>query len=89
MKEFKSYHVVSDIDFLNNTGLLGNYHNTFDSRFEMKSINKYKDAIWDIQGLINNSISIRQDFYINANVTLYGITFENEYVIMRHLEMTL
>lgn len=89
MKEFKSYHVVSDIDFLNDKGLLGNYHNTFDSRLEMKSINKYKDAVWDIQGLINNSISIEQNFYINANVTLYGITFENEYIIMRHLEMTL
>lgn len=89
MKEFKSYHVVSDVDFLNDKGLLGNYHNTFNSRLEMKSINKYKDAVWDIQGLINNSISIGQNFYINANVTLYGITFENEYIIMRHLEMTL
>ena len=89
MKDFKSYHVVIDIDFLNNHGLLGNYHNTCDSKLEMKAINKYKDAIWEIQGLINNSISINQDFYINANITLYGITFENDYIIMRHLELTL
>ena len=89
MKDFKSYHVVIDIDFLNNCGLLGNYHNTYDSKLEMKAINKYKDAIWDIQGLINNSISINQDFYINANITLYGITFENDYIVMRHLELTL
>jgi len=89
MREFKKYHVVIDIDFLNNHGLLGNYHNTFDTRIEQKGINKYKDAIWDIQGLINNSISINQDFYINANITLYGITFDDDYVIMRHLELTL
>ena len=89
MTDFKFYKVSVNIDFLNTKGLLGNYNNENDYRLEMKAIRHYKDSVWETQGLINNSISINDDFYIKADITLYGITFDNEYVIMRHLQLTM
>lgn len=87
--DFKYYQTVIDIDFLNDDGSLGNYHKTINNKMETRSIHSYKDAVWDVQGLINNSISIRQNFFINSHVTLYGVTYDNEFVILRHrhLEM--
>ena len=90
MMDFKYYHLVIDIDFVNNTKIVGNYHNVINERLEMKAIRKYKDAIWEMQGLMNNSIAIgNNDFDMRGNVTLYGVTSDNDYVILRHLELTL
>lgn len=85
--DFVFYTVSSNIDFYNENGLLGNYNKQDNILSEFKSINRYKDALWNIQGLINNSISINQDFYIKASVTLYGVTSNNDYVIVRQLEL--
>ena len=88
--EFKFYHLVCNIDFINNKNIIGNYHRTSNERIEMKAIRKYKDAIWNIQGLINNSININNnDFDMQGNVTLYGVTYNNDYVIMRHLALNM
>ena len=90
MREFKIYHLVCDIDFRNNKTVVGNYHRTKNELLEMKAICKYKDAIWDMQGLINNSIPIgNNNFEIIGNVTLYGVTYDNDYVILRHLELNM
>lgn len=90
MTEFKFYHLVCDIDFVANQKIVGNYHTIVNERLEMKAIHKYKDAIWDMQGLMNNSIAIgNNEFDMFGNVTLYGITYDNDYIIMRHLELTL
>lgn len=90
MIEFKFYHLVCDIDFINNTKLVGNYHTTSNDKLEMKAIRKYKDAIWEMQGLINNSIAIgNNDFDMRGNITLYGVTYNNDYVIVRHLELNM
>jgi len=87
--DFIFYTVSANIDFYNKDELLGNYNKQDKILSEFKSINRYKDAIWNIQGLINNSISINQDFYIKASVTLYGVTSNNDYVIMRQLELNM
>ena len=90
MREFKIYHLVVDVDFRNNKTVVGNYHRTKNELLEMKAIRKYKDAIWDMQGLINNSIPIgNNNFEIIGNVTLYGVTYDNDYVILRHLELNM
>ena len=90
MHDFKYYQVVADIDFLNNKTMVGNYHTVVNDRIEMKAIRKYKDAIWDIQGLINNSIAIgNNNFEMIAHVTLYGVTVNDDYVTMRHLELNM
>lgn len=90
MTEFKFYHLVCDIDFVANQKIVGNYHITANERLEMKAIRKYKDAIWDMQGLINNSIAIgNNEFDMFGNVTLYGVTYDNDYVTMRHLQLNL
>ena len=90
MREFKLFHLVIDIDFRNNKTVIGNYHRTKNELLEMKAIREYKDAIWDMQGLINNSIPIgSNNFEIIGNITLYGVTYDNDYVILRHLELTM
>lgn len=90
MIDFKYYHLVCDIDFINNNQTVGNYHVTTNERLEMKAIRKYKDAIWEMQGLMNNSISVgNNNFDMRGNVTLYGITYDEEYVIVRHLELNM
>ena len=90
MREFKIYHLVVDVDFRNNKTVVGNYHRTKNELLEMKAIRKYKDAIWDMQGLINNSIPIgNNNFEIIGNVTLYGVTYDNDYVILRDLELNM
>ena len=87
--DFVFYTISANIDFYNENGLLGNYNKQDKILSEFKGINRYKDAIWNIQGLINNSISINQDFYIKASVTLYGVTANNDYVIVRQLELNM
>ena len=90
MTEFKFNHLVCDIDFVANQKIVGNYHTTTNERLEMKAIRKYKDAIWDMQGLMNNSIVIgNNEFDMFGNVTLYGVTYNNDYVTMRHLQLNL
>ena len=90
MHDFKYYQVVTDIDFLNNKTLIGNYHTITNDRIEMKAIRKYKDAIWDIQGLMNNSIAIGKNYFeMIAHVTLYGVTVNDDYITMRHLELNM
>lgn len=81
-KEFKGYQVVSSINF-HRVWNIGSYYNTDNYRMEMKAINRYKDAVWNIQGFFNNFNTTDNDILITGEVTLYGITFNNEKEVLR------
>lgn len=90
MIDFKFYHLVCNINFIANQKMVGNYHTATNERLEMKAIRKYKDAIWEMQGLMNNSIVIgNNEFDMFGDVTLYGVTYDDDYIIMRHLELNM
>lgn len=88
MNDFTHYDVEQNINFIVDGITVGNCYNLTSERLETKAIRKYKDATWEIQGLINNSIAINNsDFDIKASITLYGVTDNNDSIIVRHLNL--
>lgn len=85
-KEFKGYQVVSSINF-HYVWNIGNYYHADNYRMEMKAINRYKDAVWNVQGFFNNfnltDSDVLNDVLITGEVTLYGITSNNEKEVLR------
>lgn len=89
MNEFKFYQIFSNLDIINNKKLIGNYLDIAHETDESKAIRKYKDVIWDMQGFMNKTKAVDDNFNMFGEVTLYGCDLNNERVVMRHLALNM
>lgn len=79
------YQIVIDIAYLYNSNVIADTHEIYNYSNERVAIKYYKDDVWNIQGIINNTIVQDDSFSIFAQVTLFKFD-DNDCIIMRHYE---
>ena len=73
MEDIKYYQLVSSAVSFYDKKEIANYTETRNFKSEIKAINAYKDTVWNMQGIINNSIVVNDNFSFTSSVILYAL----------------
>lgn len=82
---FLRYRIVSSIDIIHKKNVVISYQNDKTILMEQKALNYYKEIVWYMQGLFNNTIIKNNNYTKKGSVTFYGENSKGKEVILRQL----
>ena len=82
---FLKYRIVSSIDIIHKKNVVVSYQNDKTILMEQKALNYYKDIVWYMQGLFNNTIIRDNDYTKKGSVIFYGENSRGKETILRQL----
>ncbi len=86
-ERYRKFEIYSEINFLFNNDIVGESIDYEYSRTESEAIKNYKERVWNIQGLIENYVSVNDNFKIVAKIQLFGYHFnDSDFDILRKNE---
>ncbi len=86
-ERYRKFEIYSEINFLFNNDIVGESIDYEYSRTESEAIKNYKERVWNIQGLIENYVSVNDNFKIVAKIQLFGYHLnDSDFDILRKNE---